>query len=477
MPHNTNDMIRNARDEFEHLLDYMSLQAHSQTTAYQVERDLFRYIMALGRTLLALFFALCANRHAQQSRQQAALHSYKSRRYISLFGELTIERPYAWQHGGGALPMDEALSLPEDAYSDLLREHASMLSSHMAYAQAGTFIECLLGLRLSASVLKRLVGRDAADVLAFYESQAAAEPAQEAELLVIEADGKGVPMRDSDSSSVRLGKGQKRTKKKEAVVTGLYTSRPRVRSAEAVINSFFGQADGADGADPVESSEKGPSGKKLWATLEGKDTALERLAGQVERRDGEHITARIALSDGCPALQARLEAQFPQFTLVLDFVHVSEYLWKAANARFDERAALRVAWVKERTRELVTGQHAEVVAQLRASGCAVEAQVACYFERNGEKMDYAQYLARGWPIASGVIEGACRHLVKDRCEAGGMRWTQAGAEEVLLLRAVYVNGDEEAYHEHRRRQRHLRLYKSPLQEAEHPEEQTLRLAA
>ncbi len=79
-------------------------------------------------------------------------------------------------------------------------------------------------------------------------------------------------------------------------------------------------------------------------------------------------------------------------------------------------------------------------------------------------MAYATYLARGWPIATGVIEGACRHLVKDRCELSGMRWTLAGAEALLHVRCVHENGDWDAYHAFRRRQRHQCLYTVPYPE-------------
>ena len=88
-------------------------------------------------------------------------------------------------------------------------------------------------------------------------------------------------------------------------------------------------------------------------------------------------------------------------------------------------------------------------------------KVAAYLERNAPYMDYAAYLARGWPIATGVIEGACRHLVKDRCALSGMRWTIDGAESLLHLRCVHENGDWDAYHAFRRRQRHQRLYALP----------------
>jgi hypothetical protein len=476
-------MIHNARQDFERLLQTLHQHAHQASTAYQVERDLFKQLMALGRALLAIFFALAAQRWARPRQAGPPLHSYKRRRYVSLFGEVVLERPYFWQAGAaGAFPMDQALSLPDDAYSDLLREQAELLASQMAYAETARVLEHLLGVRLSPHSLLRLVETDAEPVAAFYEQQAAPAPAEEGQILVIQADGKGVPMRPARAAGppgrpVRLRRGQSRTRKKEALVTSLYTTAPRVRSPAEVLASFFQGEPAAPEAAPPEAR---PRGKKLFATLQGKPVALERLATQVRRRDGAHITDRVALSDGCPALQDRLRAQFPAFELVLDFVHVSEYLWKAANALFDEADPAREHWVKARTEELLTGQHAAVVARLRAQSQHardVLAKVARYFERNTAQMDYRRYLARGWPIASGVIEGACRHLVKDRCEAAGMRWSPGGAEQILALRAVAVNGDWVSYHGYRRRVRHRRLYGRSLEQAEVPEERTLRWAA
>jgi len=70
---------------------------------------------------------------------------------------------------------------------------------------------------------------------------------------------------------------------------------------------------------------------------------------------------------------------------------------------------------------------------------------AGYFEKNIQAMKYDEYLAKGWPIATGIIEGACRHVVKDRCERSGMRWTEQGVEAFLRLRCIHQNGDWEAY--------------------------------
>ena len=54
-------------------------------------------------------------------------------------------------------------------------------------------------------------------------------------------------------------------------------------------------------------------------------------------------------------------------------------------------------------------------------------------------MKYDEYLAKGYPVGSGVIEGACRSFVKDRMELAGMRWSEAGAEAMLELRSIKVN--------------------------------------
>jgi hypothetical protein len=512
MPCNSTTMIRTARQEFDHLLDSLREHAEGRSTAYQVERDLFTRLLALGRLLLKIFFAHCARRSAQQKVTSSdgmslSVHSHKPRRYVSVFGEIEIERPYFWARGeAGRFPMDEALSLPEDTYSDLLREQADLLSGKMAYGEASAVIEELLGLSLSTSVFTRLVERDGGEVQAFYADRSPPKPSSEAPVLVAQADGKGVPMRPASErpvsrklgkrSPVRLGKGQKRTKKKEAVVTSLHTTGRRVRSVEEVLDSFFSppEASSPPGAASRESSQEssrgspskagpqneGPQNKKVWATLEGKDVAFDRLSEQVQRRNGPHVTDRVALSDGCRALQDRFREQLPRFELILDFVHVTEYLWKAANALFEEAGEERLDWVIERSRELLTGGHEAVLARLRRASTRSDdacAQAARYFERNAEAMDYARYLARGWPIATGVIEGACRHLVKDRCEMSGMRWNAQGAEQVLGLRAVWTNGDWDAYHQRRREQRHQRLYGRPLETTDTLEEQMWRMAA
>jgi hypothetical protein len=332
-------------------------------------------------------------------------------------------------------------------------------------------------------VVEANIAVDAEDVNAYYAQKPAPAASTEAEILVLQADGKGVPMilDQPVEDTVRLGKGEKRGHKKEAIVTTVYTIAPKQRTPEDVVASLFKQ-ETLSLAEKKALQHIRPQNKHLWATLEGKDTALERLSEQVDRRKGTHIRHQVALCDGCEALQLRIARQFADFTLVLDFIHADEYLWDVANSLFGEKNPQRLGWMKAHTLQILSGQTQQVIAEFQRLAVADETQsaqrtqlakTANYFERNLPYMDYHTYLANGWPIASGVIEGACRHFVKDRCELSGMRWGQAGAENLLHLRAVAENEDWDAYHDFRRRKRHTRLYGTPFPDQPALENQAL----
>jgi hypothetical protein len=158
---------------------------------------------------------------------------------------------------------------------------------------------------------------------------------------------------------------------------------------------------------------------------------------------------------------------FPEHTLVLDIIHATEYLWDTANALLGETHPQRLAWVGAYLEPLLAGQTDAVITALEAEGkdptCTVTQRQAVqrtvgYYRRNQPYMHDDEYLARGWPIGTGVVEGACRHLVKDRLEQSGMRWTTVGAQAVLDLRAVRINGHWDAYWKFHRHQQHQRLY-------------------
>jgi hypothetical protein len=485
MTFNSDLIIKDIRTDFERLLDFVMGAEARTATADRIERGLFQLLLALGAKLLSLFFAMrsqaCSRDHlALPDGRQLAYHRDTKRDYLSIFGKLAVWRPYFYQRGlGGAAPLDAELSLGPDCYSDLVREVSEYLAVYSVYHKTGDILERLLGLPLSTRVVAVNLAEDSAEVEAYYAQKAAPAPSSEAEILVIQADGKGVPtiLAEPAAEKVRLGKGEKRGRKKEAVVTGVYTIAPAVRTPEQVVASFFDQTDG-----PGERSR--PQNKHLWATLDGKDPALLRLARQVTPRQGSHIQDQVALCDGCEALQSRIAKHFPDFTQVLDFIHANEYLWKVANSLFGETAEQRTEWVQSHTLQMLSGQTDQLIAEFRQLEQQPKTRVAQrvqlqktadYFQRNLPYMDYPTYLSKGWPIASGVIEGACRHFVKDRCELSGMRWLQTGAENLLRMRAVAENEDWDDYHAYRKQQRHSRLYTSPQTFPDVPEVQAVNL--
>jgi hypothetical protein len=280
---------------------------------------------------------------------------------------------------------------------------------------------------------------------------------------------------------VRLGKGQKHGKKKEAVVTGLYTIAPYPRTPQEVVATLLQEPD-----RPEPAARPRPEGKELRATLEGKAVAMRRLVERVAQCEGPHIQQRVALTDGAEVLQQQVVTHLPEYTLILDIIHATEYLWATANALLGETHPQRLAWVRAYLEPLLAGQTDAVITALEAemkdptcTGTQRQAvrRTVGYYQRNRPYMRDDEYLARGWPIGTGVIEGACRHLVKDRMEQSGMRWTKAGAQAVLDLRTVRINEHWDRYWQFHRQQQHHRLYGSSAPMPERAEGQARQLAA
>jgi len=208
-------------------------------------------------------------------------------------------------------------------------------------------------------------------------------------------------------------------------------------------------------------------GKERRATLAGKEVALTRLAERARPREGPRIQERVALTAGAEALQQQIAAHFPRHTLVLDIIHATDYLWNAANALRGETHPDRLAWIRTHLAQLLAGDTQAVITALEAAAQDPARTApprkallgtAGYDRRNAPYMCYDVYLAHGWPIGTGVVEGACGHLVKDRMEQAGMRWTKAGAQAVLDLRALRLNGPWDAYASFHRQRQHQRLY-------------------
>jgi hypothetical protein len=490
MSSNPDEIVQQMQQEFHHLIAY-GRDAEARTrTAAEVECTLFRRLLALGLQLLRLFFLTRAA--AQPTRLPTTTsgtpipaHDRRSIDYVSVFGKLSFARQYFYASGcAGLCPLDAEVSLPKRCYSDLVRDWMTYDATDGAYRETASTLERILGLDLSVQSLERVVSDDACDVVAFYDQVPnVPAPVPLGTIVVAQADGKGVPMVQPPvgTTPVRLGKGQKHTKKKEAIVTALYTIAPFVRTPQQVLSALLHEQ---RPDDPPQRPR--PVQKELRATLDGKAVAVRRLAERARRRDGLQVLDRVALTDGAEPLQVQMQAQLPDYTLVLDIIHATEYLWDSATALMGETSLERSPWVRQHLEGILTGQTAAVIQALSEEAEQPERtarQVATlrktigYYQRNLPYMHYDVYLARGWPIGTGVVEGACGHVVKDRMEQAGMRWTKAGAQAMLDLRAVRLSGDWDAYWQFHRQQEHRRLYGNEQVVPAQAEDQGIQLAA
>jgi hypothetical protein len=226
------------------------------------------------------------------------------------------------------------------------------------------------------------------------------------------------------------------------------------------------------GLDESETIRPKIRNKRVWASLrQSPAEVIEELFAEAGRRDPQHERTWLVLVDGLEAQLGEVDAAIARHradtVVIQDFVHVLEYLWKAAYCFHADGTEEAEAWVQAHALALLKGKASDVAAGMRRSatrkGLSQEARepvdkCADYLLKNKVRFDYATALANGWPIATGIIEGACRHLVKDRMDLTGARWSLDGAEAVLRLRALRASDDFEDYFSFHRQQERQRNY-------------------
>jgi hypothetical protein len=350
-----------------------------------------------------------------------------------------------------------------------------LLGVEQAFGRVRETLHTILRVQQSVDTLERGSRRMAEAAPAFRAQQPAPDPAAEGELLIVTEDNKGVPMvrpADAPPPGVHRTKGQKKNKKQMACVGCVYSVDRQVRTPEELVATLF-RDPGRPRRTPPQAQQK-----RYWASLTRAVDGVE-VCGQLEvfqhlRRDiALRRTANqplINLSDGQRSLQTDREEYLPQdaHTVdILELMHVLPRLWEAAHLFHPEASAAATSFVRHRLLRVLQGKAKSVLADLRRQGTVRKLRGAKrdklrrltgFLEKNLPRMRYDEYLAAGYPIASGVIEGACRHVVKDRLERSGMRWKVPGAQAMLALRTIRTNGDWEPFQDFRVRRETQRLY-------------------
>jgi hypothetical protein len=268
--------------------------------------------------------------------------------------------------------------------------------------------------------------------------------------------------------ATRLSPGEKNGRKRMAELAAVCDVVPVPRWPEAIIR----RPGGKDRDKPVP----GPKATGKWLTASVTDDIPAVIAAgfdEAARRDPARERAWIALVDGnnqqIEAIQAEAARRKATVTILIDFIHVLEYLWEAAWSFFETGDPAAEEWVAEQALKILRGQVTRVTAGIRRRATtfgysgkerAGADRCASYLTAKEPYLDYATALAGGWPIATGIIEGACRHIVKDRMDITGARWGLGTAEAILGLRTLISNGDFEDYWHHHLRREHQRNHQA-----------------
>jgi len=406
----------------------------------------------------------------------------------SRFGPVTVTRLAISRHGvpGALRPLDARLNLPPRKHSRGVIRQIAWGVAQSSYDITVADVRRTTGLKIGKKQAEDLAIHASVDFESFYLDRAV-QPVGSGELVVLTFDGKGVVMLPSGlregtrkraeaaappKPSSPLAKKKGKNRKRMAEVASVYSLKVVPRSPDDVMREL--RKDGPYVPRPKATS------KRVWATLKHPiPTAVDLAFYEALGRDEEQEAPWVVLVDGNQQQLDAIESSAVNYgvtvTVVIDFIHVLEYLWRAGRALLGkaDKEALQ-EWVSTRARRLLEGKVSNVAAGIRRSATLRKIpkkrrekldRAVDYLLSHKQYLRYDEYLAAGFPIASGVIEGACRSLVRDRMDITGARWGLSGAEAVLKLRALRQSGDFDEYWSYHGRQElernHLIRYAEP----------------
>lgn len=476
--------VDGVRERLINLEQWLAQAAQQGRGEHEVEGHLFREMLALGAQLLGAFLKLVGPGDLgeevalEEGRTVKRWPEQHARRLLTVFGKFWITR---WVYGtrpGQKIelaPTDQQLQLPESDVSYLLQEWDQLLGTEQAFGLVRDTLETILGFRQSVDTLER-GNRQMAEVApAFRQSQPAPKPEEEGVLLVVTEDNKGVPMVrpvEAAPAGCHRKKGEKANKKQMACIGCVYTVDPHVRTPEELVATLFRDLD-RPRQKPPEARQK-----RYWTaltreeggrTVRAQDEVFQHLRDDVALRRRPRQTV-VHLCDGQHSLETDRHKYLPKDKRtvdVLDLMHVLPRLWEAAHLFHREGSDAASQFVRERLHRVLEGSAGRVIGGLRQMGTKHGlrgaarkrlTRLCAFLEGNLHRMRYDEYLRAGYPIATGVIEGACRHVIKDRMERAGMRWKVPGAQAMLQLRAIHANGDWRAFQDTRIKLETTRLY-------------------
>lgn len=397
----------------------------------------------------------------------------------TVFGQVTVRRiAYRAPGAPNVHPADAALNLPPGRHSHGLSMMIALAAAVMSFGAACGRVARQAGSPLGRRQAEELVVAAARDFEGFYAGRMPRACAAGA-VLGLSCDSKGITvlpaaMRPDQQRKARktvprqdgrLSRGEVRNRKRMAETGAVFDITPVPRTPGSILDP------------PPGPRPDGPRAEGKWVTASVTDDAAAVVASvlaEADRRDPGSQRTWIALVDGNNHQIALLRAAAAErgitIPVIIDYIHVLEKLWTAAWCFHPEASPEAGPWVRAQSEAILGGRAADVAAAIRDRAAArpltaakrkAAATVAAYLENKAPYLDYPRALAQGWPISTGVIEGTCRHLIKDRMDITGARWGLATAEAILKLRALLTNGDFDDYWKYHLQQERHRNHPGP----------------
>ena len=490
------DPFAAADQAYASITEFLRSEEVRQVRHSELERQLEGMGRELLRKLLQAYLDLRQPGEAMEPVRDAAGTTLTptpvhARSLESIFGTVEVARPGYGAAGTPSLhPLDGALNLPPEKYSLEVRRRVAIEAAKSSFDEGVKTLEAFTGAHVPKRQFEQEVIRAAQDFEMFYadrQKRARADP-HTGRVLVLTVDGKGVVMRPEDlreatqraaaarakSFTARLGAGRRLHAKRMASVAAIYTVAPWVRTPEEILPATLPQK---------EPTRPRPEHKRVWASLaQAPEAVIKEMFAEASRRDPKRQKRWVALVDGnlpqIDHLQQLAEEQNIPLIIVVDFIHVAQYVWKAAGALFPDQETQQDRWTRAHLLEILRAKASLVAAGIRRSATlrnltTAERQpvdeCADYLLHYSPFLQYDKALAEGVPIATGVIEGTCRHLVEDRMNLTGARWSLTGAEAVLRLRALRSSEDFDSYWEFHEQQEYERNHASHYADRRPPE--------
>jgi hypothetical protein len=461
------------RQCFEHIVDFLGSGEACSMTHSNLERELEKRGRELMRILLQEHLdsrgpGRCVQPVCGADGVERPRVRLQDRKLESVFGTVAASRAGYGQDGVESLhPLDGELNLPAERYSLELRRRVAEEAAKNSFDETRETIAKTTGGHVPKRQIEELAKRAAQDFDAFYEMRKCKPTEDEGTgpVLVISADGKGVVMHEKDlreqtrkaaekrkqKMGKRLSTGEKKNAKRMATVATVYTTEPFVRDPEDLIAEASCTLDKAKRPPPEQ--------KRVWASLEKTpEQVISEAFAEACHRDPNHEKHWVALVDGnndqIRILRRIAKDKGVELTIVVDIIHVIEYLWKAGRVFHPKSGPELESWVRHGLLGVLRGKAGLMAGGMRRSATRKELSpearkpvdiCATYLLNKSPYLHYYRYLSQGFPVATGVIEGACRHLVKDRMEVTGAKWRLEGAEAVLRLRALRSSHDFDEY--------------------------------